>query len=68
MRNGLTTYEQFEAQRAAARYSRLTAVHSRYHGNAKEPEAPLGFDEVYANASLLRAPLFYQRDIDYGRW
>lgn len=68
MRDGLTTYEQFEAQRAAARYGRLTAVHSRFHGNPKEPEGALGFDEVYANASLLGAPLLYQHDNEYGWW
>jgi len=66
--NGLTTYEQFKAQRAAARYGRFTAVHGRYHGNATDPEAPLGFDEVYANASLLGATLLYQHNNDYGWW
>jgi len=66
--DGLTTYEQFEAQRAAARYGRLTAVHGRFHGNNKEPESALGFDEVYANASVLGAPLLYQHENDYGWW
>lgn len=35
MASGLTTYEQFEAQRAAARYGRLASVHTRFHLNNK---------------------------------
>lgn len=68
MRDGLSTYEQFQAQKAAARYGRLTAVHGRMHGNNKDPEGPHGFNEVYANASVLRAPLLYQHDNEYGWW
>ena len=36
-REGITTYEMFEAQRAAARYGRLTSVHHRFHPSASTP-------------------------------
>lgn len=69
MRKGVTTYEMFEAQRVAARYGRLTAVHARFHSSSQTPtEAPLGFDEVFTNAYLLGAPLIYQHNNDYGWW
>jgi len=69
MRKGITTYEMFEAQRAAARYGRLTAVHARFHPSSQTPtEAQLGFDEVFTNAMLLDAPLLYQHNNDYGWW
>ncbi len=69
MRKGITTYEMFEAQRAAARYGRLTAVHSRFHPSSQTPtEAQLGFAEVFTNAMLLDAPLLYQHNNDYGWW
>jgi len=54
MKDGLTTYEQFEEQRAAARYGCLTAVYGRFHGNATEPEAALGFDNVMAHENGIR--------------
>jgi hypothetical protein len=65
---GISTYEQFELQRTAARYGRATGVHSRFHTSAKNPEAPLGFDEVFTNAYLLDAPLLYSHNNDYGWW
>lgn len=66
---GVTTYEQFEAQRTAARYGRLTSVHTRFHIGSQTPtEAPLGVDEVLVNAMLLRAPLIIAHDNDYGWW
>jgi len=69
MANGLTTYEQFEAQRAAARYGRLTSVHTRFHLSNQTPtEAQLGADEVLVNAMLLKAPLIIAHDNDYGWW
>ena len=69
MARGLTTYALFEAQRAAARYGRLTAVHTRFHLSSEPPtEAALGFDEVFTNASLLDAPLLIMHDNDYGWW
>ena len=69
MRKGVTTYEQFEAQRAAARYGRLTLVHTRFHGTTKAPtEAAMGFAEVFTNAVLLKAPLVIAHDNDYGWW
>jgi hypothetical protein len=68
-KTGISTYEMFEAQRAAARYGRPTAVHSRFHASNKPPnEATLGFAEVFTNASLLKAPLLYSHDNDYGWW
>ena len=68
-KTGISTYELFEAQRAAARYGRLTGVHSRFHTSAQLPmEATLGFAEVFANACLLKAPLLYCHDNDYGWW
>lgn len=69
MRTGVTTYEMFEVQRAAARYGRLTAFHSRFHPSNQTPtESPLGFDEAFTNAFLLGAPMLYQHDNDYGWW
>ena len=69
MARGLTSYALFEAQRVAARYGRLTAVHTRFHLSSEPPtEAALGFDEVFTNASLLDAPLLIMHDNDYGWW
>jgi N-acyl-D-glutamate deacylase len=69
MARGLTTYALFEAQRVAARYERLTAVHTRFHLSSETPtEAALGFDEVFTNAYLLGAPLLVLHNNDYGWW
>ncbi|WP_338092670.1 aminoacylase [Salipiger mangrovisoli] len=69
MARGLTSYELFQAQRAAARYGRLVSVHTRYHLNSQTPtEAPIALDEVLVNAMLLRAPLLLAHDNDYGWW
>ena len=69
MQRGVISYELFEAQRTAARYGRLTSVHTRYHLNSQTPsEAQLGLDEVLANAMALRAPLLLAHDNDYGWW
>ena len=69
MANGLTTYEQFEVQKAAARYGRLTSVHTRFHVSNQTPtEAQIGLDEVLVNAMLLKAPLLLAHDNDYGWW
>jgi N-acyl-D-amino-acid deacylase len=69
MARGLTTYEQFEAQRVASRYGRLTSVHNRFHLSSETPsEAQIGFDEVFANALILNAPLLLCHDNDYGWW
>jgi len=69
MRNGTTTYELFEVQRAAARYGRLTAAHTRFHGNNATPtEAQVGGDEFILNGILLGAPVLYCHDNDYGWW
>ena len=69
MARGLTSYELFSAQRAAANYNRLTSVHTRYHLIQDTPtEAPIAFDEVFTNAMLLGAPLLMAHDNDYGWW
>lgn len=69
MQRGVTSYELFEAQRTAARYGRLTSVHTRYHMNTQTPtEAPIALNEVLANAMVLRAPLLLAHDNDYGWW
>ena len=66
---GITTYEMLEAQRAAARYGRLTAVHHRFHPSAATPtEAPTGANEIIVNAMLLDAPLEIHHNNDYGWW
>ena len=66
---GITTYEMFEAQRAAARYGRLTSVHHRFHPSAATPtEAPTGANEILVNAMVLKAPLQIHHDNDYGWW
>ncbi|MEJ2178325.1 MAG: hypothetical protein P8Y12_10340 [Gammaproteobacteria bacterium] len=68
---GITTYELFEVQRAAARYQRLTGFHTRFHTGSKTPmEAQLGFAEVFTNAALLKAPLLIvclRLQRDFGR-
>lgn len=69
MARGMGSYEQFEAQRVAARYGRLTDVHLRYHGNTQTPyESPISFDEIFTNAYLLGAPLLVAHDNNYGWW
>jgi hypothetical protein len=69
MSKGVTSYEMLEAQRAAARYGRMSGVHTRFHGNSATPtEATLAFDEVFTNAFLLNAPLLISHDNDYGWW
>jgi len=66
---GISTYEQFEVQRAADRYGRLTGFHTRFHISNKTPtEAQIGFAEVFTNASLLDAPLLICHNNDYGWW
>ncbi|WP_419194998.1 amidohydrolase family protein [Novipirellula herctigrandis] len=67
--HGITTYEMLEAQRAAARYGRLTAVHHRFHPSASTPtEGPTGANEIIVNAMLLDAPLQIHHNNDYGWW
>lgn len=68
-REGITTYEMFEAQRAAARYGRLTSVHHRFHPSASTPtETQTGVNEILVNAMVLGAPLHIHHDNDYGWW
>ena len=69
MARGLTSYEFFSAQKAAANYNRLTSVHTRYHLINETPtEAPIAFDEAFTNAMLLGAPLLMAHDNDFGWW
>ena len=66
---GIMTYEMLEAQRAGARYGRLTSVHHRFHPSAATPtESPTGVNEVLMNAIALQAPLQVHHDNDYGWW
>ncbi len=68
-REGITTYEMFEAQRAAARYGRLTSLHHRFHPSAATPtETQTGVNEALVNAMVLNAPMQIHHDNDYGWW
>ncbi|MBO9450280.1 aminoacylase [Tropicibacter sp. R16_0] len=68
-RAGITTYEMFEAQKAAARYGRVTSAHHRFHPSASTPtETQTGVNELLANAMVLDAPLHIHHDNDYGWW
>ena len=68
-REGITTYEMFEAQKAAARYGRLTSSHHRFHPSASTPtETQTGVNELLVNAMVLNAPLHIHHDNDYGWW
>jgi len=67
-RDGITTYELFEIQRAAARYGRLFSSHQRFHGNNRNPQGALGFDEMFTNAFLLDAPLMVCHNNDADWW
>ena len=58
---GVSTYEMFEVQRAAARYDRPTASHTR-------DLSPIGFAEVFTNAMLLGAPLLISHNNSDGWW
>jgi len=67
MARGADSYEVLAVQRAAARYGRVSMVHTRYHHQPKPPtEATLAFDEVFANAVALRAPLLVAHNNSYG--
>lgn len=66
-RTGISTLEQYAVQKAAGNYGRLTSVHGRYYPSALTPaEQPAGFDEVFANALELEAPLLYCHMLDAG--
>lgn len=68
-REGITTYEMFEAQRIAAKYGRLTSAHHRFHPSASTPtETQTGVNELLTNAMVLNAPLHVHHDNDYGWW
>ncbi len=68
-RQGITTYEMFEAQKAAARYGRVTSAHHRFHPSASTPtETQTGVNELLVNAMVLNAPLHIHHDNDYGWW
>jgi N-acyl-D-glutamate deacylase len=62
---GVSTLELFEVQRAAARYGRPVASHTRLHGSIKPPtEATMAFHELFTNAALLGAPLLIVHNND----
>jgi len=64
---GISTYEMFEVQKAAARYGRPIASHTRLHGSTRAPtEATMGFNELFTNAALLEAPLLISHNNDAG--
>ena len=66
-REGITTYEMFEAQKIAAKYGRLTSSHHRFHPSASTPtETQTGVNELLVNAMVLDAPLHIHHDNDYG--
>ncbi|MEP5171023.1 MAG: amidohydrolase family protein [Shimia thalassica] len=68
-REGITTYEMFEAQKVAANYGRLTAAHHRFHPSASTPiETATGANELLTNAMVLGAPLQLHHTNDYGWW
>jgi hypothetical protein len=67
-RSGVTTYELYEFQRVAARYGRVAAAHQRFHGNVGNPQAALGFDEMFTNAVVLDGPLMMCHDNDQDWW
>ena len=68
-RDGIITYEMFEAQKIAAKYGRLTSSHHRFHPSASTPtETQTGVNELLANAMVLNAPLHIHHDNDYGWW
>jgi hypothetical protein len=57
-REGITTYEMFEAQRLAGRYGRLTSVHHRFHPSAATPtetQTDYGWWENQEKLALARA-------------
>ncbi len=69
MTKGVTSYEMFELQRAAARYGRMTVAHTRFHGSSATPtESPMAFAELFTNAMLLDTSLLISHDNDYGWW
>lgn len=53
---GATSRELYEAQKVAARYGRISGVHTR-HTPGTESTVPNGVQEVMANAAALNAPL-----------
>lgn len=68
-REGITTYEMFEAQRIGAKYGRVTSSHHRFHPSASTPtETQTGVNELLANAMTLNAPMQIHHDNDYGWW
>lgn len=68
MREGLTAYEMYETMKVAAQWGRFTSSHTRFHANPVNPEAQLGFDEVFTNAMVLGAPLLIAHNNDFGWW
>ena len=68
MSEGVTTFEMYKTQEVGANYGRLLGAHVRFHGNPKNPEAPLGASELLANAMALDAPFSLNHNNDSGWW
>ncbi|MBD0404130.1 aminoacylase [Flammeovirga sp. EKP202] len=66
MVDGVSTLEMYKLQEVAAKYGRVSTAHVRYHGSPKNPQAPIGFEEILANALVLNGPLLLQHNNDFG--
>jgi hypothetical protein len=63
---GVSTWEMYKMQELAGRYGRASTAHVRFHGQPLNPQAPLGTQEILANAMSLNAPLLLLHNNDYG--
>lgn len=68
MSNGVTSFEMFKTQEIGAKYGRYLGAHIRYHGSPRNPEGPIGFSEILANALALDAPVSLLHNNAYGWW
>lgn len=68
MKDGLTAFEMYESMKVAANWDRFVSSHTRFHANPSNPEAQLGFDEIFTNAMLLDLPFLMHHNNDFGWW
>ncbi|MEZ9322480.1 MULTISPECIES: amidohydrolase family protein [Vibrio] len=68
MKDGLTAFEMYESMKVAANWDRFVSSHTRFHANPSNPEAQLGFDEIFTNAMLLDLPFLMLHNNDFGWW
>ncbi|MDN2482843.1 amidohydrolase family protein [Vibrio agarivorans] len=68
MKNGLTAFEMYESMKVAANWDRFVSSHTRFHANPANPEAQLGFDEIFTNAMVLGMPFLMHHNNDFGWW